>query len=265
MPLLSTTTSNFSPDAFEARSQGSDQVVLTPKDVSSGKYEKGGFCIFLSSLSPTTFSVTWWPCCTSVLASQNPMFAWPPPLVFTINTFRGETVDAAEVWGAARMATRCEIWNERIWRWFFGRNEEQRAKETKMGAVRSGDRWRSGSCPDVVSVGRLRCFRVRDTCVTLMNAGSSWMQRRGKIETGNVKSRSPLGRDADCVGNETIRSRRRRGAGKPRTLAPRASRLTARRTRPVPAGARNWWQTAEADMVRCAWKWSERCDRKAHA
>jgi hypothetical protein len=40
-------------------------------------------------------------------------------------------------------------------------------------------------------------------------------------------------------------------------LAARALRLAARRMRPAPAGARNWWQTAEADMFVRVWKWTQ--------
>lgn len=40
-------------------------------------------------------------------------------------------------------------------------------------------------------------------------------------------------------------------------MAARALRLAARRMRPAPAGARNWWQTAEADMFVRVWKWTQ--------
>lgn len=60
-------------------------------------------------------------------------------------------------------------------------------------------------------------------------------------------------RDADGE----FHSARKTIDGPLRTLAARALRLTARRTQPGPVGARNWWQTAEADMVtevRRVWK-----------
>ena len=88
-PLLSTTTSNSGCPGSVARSFGFAHIVFTPADVSSPKYVNGGFCIFLSSAVPTTQSVTAWPCAASVLASQKPMFACPPPFVLTMRTFEG--------------------------------------------------------------------------------------------------------------------------------------------------------------------------------
>ena len=79
-----------------ASSPGSAHTVWTPADVSSLKYVKGGFCIFLSPpLEPIVFRVTEWPCAARVFASQKPMLAWPPPLVLTMSTFWGAT--AAEM------------------------------------------------------------------------------------------------------------------------------------------------------------------------
>ena len=124
LPLLSTTTSKLWPAAFVASSSGFAQHVVTPAEVSSEKYENGGFCIFASSWEPTTLIVTEWPCAAKVLASQNPMFAWPPPFVLTMSTRWGAT--AAVVVTATG---RCEGRGSRV------RNGEDIGRVTHRGRV----------------------------------------------------------------------------------------------------------------------------------
>ena len=67
-------------------SSGFAHTVFTPIPRISSNNENGVLAIFLSSSAPTTFIVTSCPAPASVFASQNPMFACPPPFVFTINT-----------------------------------------------------------------------------------------------------------------------------------------------------------------------------------